>query len=59
MKKIKEKLPIILPSLKKTDADPEDLRTEKETVEEELDKIPEEDPLETPPYEPPEPGEGP
>ena len=58
-KKIKEKTPIVLPSLKKPDADPEDIPAANISKEEEEDTIPEEDPFETPPYEPPEPGEGP
>jgi hypothetical protein len=58
-KQKKEKLPVVLPSLKKPDADPDDLKVQDISKEEEDDAIPEEDPFETPPYEPPMPGEGP
>lgn len=58
-KKIKEKPPIVLPSLKRPEPDPSELKIKETEDEKILDKIPEEDPFDTPPYEPPEPGEGP
>lgn len=58
-KKADGKTVIVKPSLKKPDADPEDMTIIPVTKEEELDTIPDEDPFENPLYEPPVDGEGP
>jgi len=58
-KKQKDKAPLVLPSLMKPDAEPEEITAKEVSAVEEQDLIQEEDDFETPPSEPAKPGEGP